>query len=90
MQNWILGHIYCTVDALHLKKKPFYARLVSKLAKFMLIGSLKKITKINIDIKSAEFEAYCESVEKIAKKVSWKIFLSMNVCTQYIIKDYKQ
>ncbi len=30
----------------------------------------KKITKINMDIKSAEFEAYCESVEKIAKKVS--------------------
>ncbi len=34
----------------------------------------KKITKINMDNKSAEFEAYFESVEKVAKKVSCKNF----------------
>ncbi len=30
----------------------------------------KQITKINMDNKSAEFEAYFKSVEKMAKKVS--------------------
>ncbi len=33
----------------------------------------KKIIKINMDIKSAEFEAYFESVEKVAKKFNEKI-----------------
>ncbi len=50
----------------------------------------KKITKINMDIKSAEFEAYFESVEKLQKKFHEEIFISMNVCTQYILKDYKR
>jgi hypothetical protein len=43
-----------------------------------------------MDVKSAEFEAYFESVEKVAKKFHEKIFISMNVCTQYILKDYKR
>jgi hypothetical protein len=41
-----------------------------KVGKIYALMIFKKITKINMDSKRAEFEAYFESVEKVAKKVS--------------------